>query len=82
MFLLENCTDGDVRVVGGPSPRVGRVEVCVKNIWGTICNTTWNFMSAAIICKQLGYSSYGNMKIVNSSHLCQNVYVVFRCYSY
>ena len=64
-FILDPCTNGDVRVVGSPSPSFGRVEVCVKGIWGTICNTSWNFKAAAVICKQLGYSSHGNLKFIH-----------------
>ena len=69
-FILDPCTNGDVRIVGSLSLSFGRVEVCVKGIWGTICNTTWNFKAATVICKQLGYSSYGNLNFICCVKMC------------
>ena len=51
--------DGEVRIVGNPSSKIGRVEVCVNRTWGTICDSTWNEAAASVICKQQGYSPYG-----------------------
>ena len=54
----ELCTNGKVRIVGSSS-QIGRVEVCVNQTWGTVCDTTWNDKAASIVCKQLGFSPYG-----------------------
>ena len=56
---VQNCTDWDIRLVGGSSPLEGRVEVCYMNQWGTICGYTDGVsIFANVICRQLGYSFY------------------------
>ena len=56
---VQNCTDWDIRLVGGSSPSQGRVEVCYMNQWGTICSSYGQTVIPAfanVICRQLGYS--------------------------
>ena len=33
---LEGCTNGEIRLEGGPDNNEGRVEVCVNGRWGTV----------------------------------------------
>lgn len=61
--MYSNCTSGAVRLMDGPSLSEGRVEVCVNNVWGTICDAGWDTMDGNVVCKQLGFQAYGENHI-------------------
>ena len=53
-----SCNDGDVRLAGGAAPYEGRVEYCLRNSFGTVCDDrTWDDTDALVVCNQLGYPS-------------------------
>ena len=51
---FSNCSDGELRLVDGADPSQGRVEVCINNAWGTICDNLFRTPDAKVICHQLG----------------------------
>ena len=57
-----NCSDGEVRLMGGDSELEGRVEVCYNGVWGTVCDNGWDERDATVVCKQLGFGQPGKLE--------------------
>jgi deleted-in-malignant-brain-tumors protein 1 len=48
--------EGAIRLVDGPSPEAGRVEIYHNDQWGTICDDGFEVEEASVICRSLGRS--------------------------
>lgn len=49
------CALGSVRLTGSNLNRLGSVEVCLGNEWGTVCDDHWSNIAGNVVCAQLGY---------------------------
>ncbi len=52
-----SCVNGSLRLADGDFANEGRVEVCINDIWGTICDDLWDNRDATVVCNQLGYTN-------------------------
>ena len=52
------CSDGAVRLVGGRIEQEGRVEVCLKGVWGSVCRNHLTIIDVNVMCNSVGH--HGN----------------------
>ena len=39
----------------------GRVEVCINNMYGPVCDNRWDILDARVVCHQLSHTSNGGL---------------------
>ena len=81
-----NCSDGDVRLIGGSNEFEGTVEVCLNRVWGSVCGSNtyyyyyyyyyyhyynyWNVQEGQVVCGQLGHQRLGMQYFLQYRILC------------
>ena len=63
-LTIAPCTNGQLRLAGGNIANEGRVEICIDNVWGTVCGDSWGSAAATVVCRQLGYLTQGWSKFL------------------
>ena len=45
---------------------MGRVEICIHEVWGSVCDDGWSRADANVACGQLGYFPSGKSTLGRS----------------
>ena len=79
-LVYDGCEDGELRLEGSSNSQEGRVEICINNAWGTICDNDWNVRDGNVVCAQLGFQPFGKgflIKFCNFVHYSYFISVRF-----
>lgn len=76
-LILGACRkDGGLRLVNGGRPNVGRVEICIGGVWGTVCDDLFGNNEARVVCRQLGFST-SNARLFSAAFFGEGTGPVF-----
>lgn len=53
IYLEQECSEGNVRLVDGSTAGDGQVQICIGGLWGSVCNDRWDTRDAQVVCRQL-----------------------------
>jgi deleted-in-malignant-brain-tumors protein 1 len=66
---VDPCMDYSLRLVHGRDDHIGRLEVCYRGNWGTVCNDGgFDDKAAAVSCSRLNYLPSGASVVRDSSY--------------
>ena len=37
------------------------MQVCMNGVWSSVCDSSWNYKDAFVVCQQLGYPATGEV---------------------
>ena len=56
-----------MRLAGSTKTASGRVEMCIRGVWGAVCDDGWDTQDANVVCNQLGYFDYGKETLYSAT---------------
>ncbi|KAG2448473.1 hypothetical protein HYH02_006365 [Chlamydomonas schloesseri] len=65
-YSTDSCADWDTRINGtlfANGTWAGRLDVCMNNVWGTVCRRLWDDSDAVVACRALGFTNGTALKI-------------------
>lgn len=66
-FLIIECNDGHIRLMNGTEyvdgQMRGRVEVCIGNVYFTVCHDFWDALEAQVVCHYLEHDTSSMPKL-------------------
>ena len=82
MSVNHTCNLGDIRLVDGDTELSGRLEVCIDNTWGTVCNRFggWGEEESNVACSQLGYASVGMSHVIILRGAHAHILILENCF--
>ena len=57
------CANGELRLAGSTTAGQGRVEICINETWGTICDDSWGTPDASVACASLRFSRFSKQPL-------------------
>lgn len=66
--VCSNATIVNLRLVGGPKPSEGRVEIFYNGEWGTVCGRDADIYVGVVVCRQLGYREVLRVSSISSMY--------------
>ena len=55
----------------------GRVEICINNSFGTVCDDRWDILDSRVFCHRLGFETQG--KMASQCLLVSGISLFHRC---
>ena len=64
MNTVQGIKEGSIRLVGGSYNWEGRVQIYLGGTWGNITGLNSHELGAMVVCRQLGFPTFGNYNYV------------------
>ena len=69
-------------MVGGANESEGRVEICINNAWGTVCDSGFTKEDARVACRQLGLLQIeGRVDNIYSYSICMSGPLLYKTHT-